>query len=190
MSELSSLPPTVRFRLREATRPEHDAVDALYSRYDLTRRDDYADFLARQAAALLPVENALDLAGAGAILDDWPARRRAHLLTADLADLGAEPSRPIEPPPFTARAATLGGLYVLEGSRLGGAVLRRRLPPGAPMRFLSAPAPNGAWSRLVALLEHELGREADLVEAIAAARAVFSAFERAGSRDVETPLDR
>lgn len=188
MAELAS--PTVRFRLREATRREHDAVDALYSRYDLTRTDDYAAFLARQAAAHIPVEQALDLAGAASVLEDWPARRRGGLIEADLIALGATLRMSVPAPPFATRAALLGGLYVLEGSRLGGAVLRKRVAPGAPTKFLSAPSPQGAWSRLLALLEHELGREADLAEAIASARAVFSAFARAGNRDVETPLGR
>ena len=124
------------------------------------------------------------------VLEDWPARRRGHLLTADLADLGVAPARPIKPPPFDTPAALLGGLYVLEGSRLGGAVLRRRLPPGSPSRFLSAPAPNASWSRLLALLERELGRESDLAAAVAAAQAVFGSFERAGKTDLERRLGR
>jgi len=190
MAELGFSPPTVRFRLREATRPEHDAVDALFSRFDLARREDYAAFLARQAAAHVPVEDALDRAGAGSIIEDWPQRRRSYLIQADLAALGVKAETPVASPAFDSRAAVLGGLYVLEGSRLGGTVLRRGLPPGTPQNFLAAPSAQGAWSRLLALMELELGHEAELAAAIAAARAVFSAFERAGNRDVETPFGR
>ena len=114
--------------------------------------------------------------------------RRAGLLEADLADLGVARPEPVEAPRFDTPAALLGGLYVLEGSRLGGAVLRRRLPPGAVSRFLGAAAPDGAWTRLLALLEDKLDRGDELAAAVEVARAVFRCFERAGSRDLETLL--
>jgi heme oxygenase len=190
MSGPTSPRSTVRARLREATRREHDAVDALFSRFDLADAAGYAAFLALQAAAHAPVEAALDRAGAAAVLDDWPARRRAHLLLADLADLGADARPPVPAPAFDTAPALLGGLYVLEGSRLGGAVLRRRLPAAAPARFLAAAAPQGSWGRLLALLETKLHRQADLAEAVAAARAVFRCFERAGTADLETSVGR
>ena len=190
MSDRRAPRSTARARLRTATRGEHEAVDALFSRFDLSDLGRYAHFLRHQAAAHLPVEAALERGGAATLLDDWPARRRGHLLRTDLADLGAEPGPPAAAPAFGSVAAVLGGLYVLEGSRLGGAVLRGRLPAGAPARFLAAPAPPGAWSRLLALLEDELGREADLAAAVAAAKAVFGVFEQVGRRDVETALGR
>lgn len=181
---------TTRLRLRDATRAEHDAVEDLYAHFDLGRLADYGAFLACQAAAHIPIEDALGSAGAAGVLGDWPARRRGHLLLADLEALGVAPGPAVSSPVFDSRAAVLGGLYVLEGSRLGGAVLRRTIPEGAPVKFLSAPTPPGAWSRFVALLEDELGREADLAAAVAAARAVFGAFEQVGRRDVETLLGR
>jgi heme oxygenase len=160
----------------------------LFSRFDLSRPDDYGRFLGLQAAAHLPIEGALDRAGVEALVPDWPARRRAGLLEADLAELGVAGPEPVEPPRFETGAALLGGLYVLEGSRLGAAVLRRRLAPGAPSRFLGAVTPDGAWARLLALLDGQLDRDGELAAAVQAARAVFRCFERAGSRDLETLL--
>jgi heme oxygenase (biliverdin-IX-beta and delta-forming) len=73
---------------------------------------------------------------------DLAARRRTHLLRADLAWLGAEPEAPWTPlAPFDGAAAALGGLYVAEGSTLGGRHLALALdgilPPGLDgRRFL------------------------------------------------------
>jgi heme oxygenase len=189
MSRPARPPWNVRSRLRDATRREHGAVDAAFSRFDLSRAGEYAAFLSRQAAAHLPTERALDQAGAGTILPDWAARRRAGLLEADLAELGVARPAPIAPPVFDTEAALLGGLYVLEGSRLGAAVLRRRLAAETPARFLAAASPQGAWPGLLTLLEERLSREGELDEAVGAARAVFRCFELAGSREVDAQLD-
>ncbi len=175
---------SARTALRTATRAEHDRVDAEFSAHDLNSRDGYARFLRAQAAAHLPVERAIEAAGATDLLPDWAARRRADALLADLAELGVAPAAEENFTIGRGEASLLGAIYVLEGSRLGGAVLRRQISAGLPARFLSPGAP-GAWRSLTDRLDERLRSPAAIDEAIASARAVFACFEAAGSRPPE-----
>ncbi|MCK8782952.1 biliverdin-producing heme oxygenase [Roseomonas sp. NAR14] len=172
-----------RDRLRHGTAELHAALDAA-----LTGAGYFDDAMGyrRYLLAVLPLqqglEAALDLAGAAALLPDWPARRRAPLGRSALARLGDAPVPPAVLPVPAGRGAVLAGLYVLEGATLGGAVLARRLrevgvPPPA-LRFLD---PHGArrgamWRGFLARLEAaplSPGEEAALCPA---ARAVFARF--------------
>ena len=76
-------------RLRAATAHAHEAVDAVFGDYDLTDRDSYARFLSAHAAAMVPLEAALDAAGAERVTADWAERKRGDLILADLAALGS-----------------------------------------------------------------------------------------------------
>ena len=131
--------PSLRDVLRAATQGAHARVDAAFSRFDLTCREDYADFLTVHARVVPGLEQALDRAGAGALLADWPERRRGGALLADLADLEAPiPACAAAQVDFADPSEALGGLYVLEGSRLGGAVLARRVQRSADPRVRGA----------------------------------------------------
>lgn len=170
--------------LRRATADAHDEVDAIFSRVDLATAIGYRAFLSAQARAHLPVEAALDAAGAERVFADWPERRRVALLRADLAELGVEPT--VGPAPTLHDAAEIAGAaYVIEGSRLGGALLRRSVGAGMPDAFLSAPAVPGAWRALLLRLDQVLADEADLDRAIAAATRVFALFADAGRAALE-----
>ncbi len=172
-----------RFALRDATSESHEAVDSVFSGFDLKDRAGYRRFLRAQAAAFVPVEGALDAAGVAALVPDWDERRRAPLLLADLADLGGEDADFVAPPAIDSPAAALGAAYVLEGSRMGGQLLRRDLPADMPARFLSAPMQPGSWRRLTELLDETLSLPGDIAAAVASARAVFACFETAGRRE-------
>lgn len=164
--------------LRAATREAHDRVDARYSSLNLSDRDDYATFLALHAAAFIPAEEALTRAGAADFIPDWTGMRRADALMADLADLGliATPSdRPIA---YDGTPAILGGAYVLEGSRLGGAMLRRQVGDGLPRRFLDSVQPPGRWRAFVADIDRILYDVASTDRAIASAVMTFALFEQ------------
>lgn len=176
---------TARAALRAATAAEHERVDTLFSRYNLEAASGYRLFLLAQAAAFLPVEAALDSAGAGGILGDWPLRKRTALLAADLAALGETPPPPLAAPEFDTPAATIGGLYVLEGSRLGGALLKRTIPDSLPKSFLDAPQPRGSWRKVLDQLEVFLYRTDLIDEAAESARQVFQRFEAGGLRYLE-----
>lgn len=168
---------TTRAKLRAATGNAHARVDAVFSRFDLGSRDDYGRFLQAQAAALLPLERALD-AGIAPHLDiGWAGRRRGAALLSDLAGLGL-PAPTIEAMAPIARAeAGLGTIYVLEGSRLGGALLAGSVCPGLPASFL-APGDPRRWRALVAALDDLLLTDRQINGAIEAAERVFDLFER------------
>jgi heme oxygenase len=176
-----SRPLSARFVLREATTQWHARVDAVFSQADLVKRAGYGQFLRAQAAAFLPVECALDLGEIDQIIDDWPGRRRAHLICDDLAalDLAVPPLEPM--PLLTGAAAMLGAAYVLEGSRLGGALLRTSVPAAFPQAFLSAGSTT-AWRNFIAALDAALVTKRELEAASAAACDTFALFERSGHR--------
>lgn len=165
--------------MRAATADHHDRVDRLFSKPDLADRDGYGRFLLAQAAAHIPVEYALTRAGAASVLPDWPARRRGGLLHADLAALGLAPPVVDEAVAFEGDAAVLGAIYVLEGSRLGGNLLKRSVASHLPASFLGG-GDSGAWRRLLAVLDERLGEEAERQIAIKAASRVFVLFEQGG----------
>lgn len=169
----------VRLALRDATADLHTRVDQAFSQADLTTRDGYGRVLTAQAAAHDAVERALDLGGAAEVLADWPKRRRSALLHSDLRELGIVPPVSLPSPPFEGMAALLGGIYVLEGSRLGGALLKRSVPADLPRAFLGA-ADSAAWRSLLQTLDQRIVNNDELQRAIDAARQAFLLFERSG----------
>ena len=168
---------SARAYLRAITRDAHDRVDAGFSAFDLTSIEGYADFLVAQAAAFLPVEAALDRAGAADVLPDWPQRRRSGALKSDLAALGRSVPDPVVPPVYADAASVWGGLYVLEGSRLGGAMLDRVAGPGFPRSFLAPSAEKGHWRQFVAAVERNLYERVLLERAGLSAIHTFACFE-------------
>lgn len=186
-SAVSSAAPdaTPRKRLRAATAAAHERVDRGFARFDLADAAAYAGFLAAHADAFLPVEAALDAVGAERLLADWPERRRADALRCDLAALG-RPAAPGARFAIDDDAAAWGALYVLEGSRLGGAMLARSVPDGMPVRYLAAPQPPGAWRTMLARLDLALDQDARCAAAIDAAGRVFARFEAAAAQTGET----
>lgn len=171
---------SARASLRRETAEDHERVDRLFSRADLSSPADYRRFLQAQAAAFIPVEEALEKAGAAALLEDWNDRRRSHLLRRDLRSLQASVPAPLDVSPFASNAQTWGGIYVLEGSRLGGTMLKRSLPSGFHAAFLGATAGSGAWRSLLMKLDERLRAPEELQVAAAAAKRVFGLFEQAG----------
>ena len=158
-----------------------------FSRFALGTEAGYRGFLLAQAEAFLPVEKALDDAGAAALLPDWPERRRGDLLRADLAALNVTPPEPFFPPFFISlKAPMLGAIYVLEGSRLGGAVLKKTVPGHFPRRFLEARQAAGSWRQFLRTLDEFLTRPDDLDAAISAAKEVFARFEGAANAHLES----
>lgn len=171
---------TARLTLREATAPDHHRVDQAFSAFDLSEATGYRAFLRAQAHALLPVEAALDAAGAERVVPDWPLRRRAGPLLADLTGMGAASDPPEPFPALASPAGMLGAIYVLEGSRLGGRVLARAVDPGFPRAFLEGGDP-GRWRTLIEILDKTLISDDEIAAAVGAAGSVFARFE-AGAR--------
>ncbi len=167
---------SARAYLRAITRDAHDRVDSRFSAFDLSKAHDYAEFLAAQAAAFLPIEEALDRAGAAEVLSDWPERRRGHALKSDLALLGRDLPSATSVPDYSDEAAIWGGIYVLEGSRLGGNVLRKSVAADLPKLFLASSS-KGSWASFVAALERNLYDRVVLHRAGLSAVNTFACFE-------------
>ena len=176
----------VRAALRAATADCHKRVDTAFSRFDLATEDGYRRFLLAQAQAFLPIEAALDEAGAETVLPNWPERRRGDLLRADLAALDVTAPEPFAGLPIVSgKAPMLGAIYVLEGSRLGGAVLKKTVPGHFPRRFLEARQAAGSWRLFLRTLDDFLTRPGDLDAAIKAAKEIFARFEGAADAHLE-----
>ena len=179
--------PSARSLLRAATAPDHQRVDDAFGGFDLSNRDDYRAFLVAQAQPLATVEAAVDAIDPVAFLPDWRERRRVSLIAADLADLDT-PLPVAVPFELTDPAAALGAIYVLEGSRLGGALLARNVPMDLPDRFIRCPPAPKRWRGLIAVLDRELTSDDQRDAAVAAARAVFDLFWRSARQHGRMPV--
>ena len=175
MTAVAAPAPSAVRRIRAETAAAHDAVDAAYTRYDLADPTSYRAFLEAHARALPAVETAL----AAASLPAW--RERTTALAADLAALGAAWPAPLPLDPPASDAAAWGMLYVIEGSRLGGAMLERRVGEGLPRAYLAARHGSGEWRALLAALDAAAVDEPWIDRAIAAARDVFALYGRAAA---------
>jgi heme oxygenase len=116
---------------------------------------------------------------------NWP-RRRARLVSADLAFLGGERDGAPAPTVFESAgtADVLGWLYVREGSTLGGAVINaqlRDLLGGRSLRSFSpyAEGPQPLWRSYLAELDRWVGSNAARENQVtSAAVSTFVALER------------
>lgn len=181
---------TARAALRDATEAAHLRLHALPAFRELGEGritlPGYAALLRRllgfHAALEARLEEAPSLDGFGV---DLAARRRTHLLRADLVWLDAPVDAPLAPlPPFADAAAALGGLYVAEGSTLGGrqlaAALDHLLPEGAEgRRFLLGHGDrHGAmWRACCEAIERCGATAAGRARMIEGAGVTFAAFE-------------
>lgn len=153
-------------RLRQATKGEHDRVDAAYAGFDLSTRPGYLAFLEAHRRAYWRLE------------PSWRPEDRpefeelARTLDADLDALAAHPARPAA---FT-RLDGLAVAYVTRGSRLGAAVLKGRVGPDLPAQYLRH-AMAQSWSDFA----RELNATVPGRSVIDDARTAFSAFLPIGS---------
>jgi heme oxygenase len=166
--------------LREATGAAHEAVDAAFGAHDLASTEAYRRFLLAHGRALPAAER---------VMAALPFARtlpvRAPLLAADLADLGAASPAPLPFTPGDDEATLWGVLYVVEGSRLGGAMLARQVPPGVPGRYLGAIHAPGQWRAIRAALDDAAaGEDSDwTARMIAGALATFALYAEAAEAD-------
>jgi heme oxygenase len=157
--------------LRAATAPDHQAVDAAYGGFALGTRQGYAGFLTAHARILPLAERLLD---PGALVPGWAGRTEA--LFADLAALDAPVPGELDFQPLGGDAARWGAIYVIEGSRLGGAFLSRSVPPELPCAYLGAKHGPGAWRGLLEALDGAVVGSEAFAQASAGARAMFDAY--------------
>lgn len=173
--------------LKSQTRPEHDRVEAaMRVESSLASESDYRGLLLRFAAALLPVDAAIQAHPAASILPDLATRSIRGSLLRDLRSLGvpedtlyklSEVEYLIDPTP----ADLLGTLYTVEGSSLGGRVISRMVReamPDAPVAYFDryGDAIGERWGTLKTVVDGELVKPRDRDAAVAAAKAVFARF--------------
>ena len=163
-------------QLRAATRAAHDRVDAHFAGFDLGDPRQYGEFLLAHAAAFLPAEQAIADAG-GKAIPGFEEGRRSDALLKDLAILGLEAPGGTAFGPLRTWPEILGSAYVLEGSRLGGAVLARQVGADLPRHFLGARPPAGHWRAFIAYLDSQLDDEPAIDAAIRSALETFALFE-------------
>lgn len=174
---------SLRSALRAQTADCHAEVDALFGKFILSDIRDYKAFLRAHARAVPSVESALEQSDIIRLLPDWPERRRSSLLLADMAVLN-EPTPPFLPQPELRDEASLwGAVYVLEGSKLGGAVLARAVPDHLPSNYLSPQGPKGSMRAFMERLDAN-GID-DIAGAVAAARDIFDLFLKAAQLELE-----
>jgi heme oxygenase len=151
-------------------------VDHAFGSLGLNDHAHYARFLTAHARAL-PVAEAWMCA--------LPFARtlapRTPLLAQDLAALGLAMPAPVPLEDADDDAARWGVLYVVEGSRLGGAMLARAVPAGLPGAYLGAVHPPGQWRTIRAAIDAAGdGQDADWGERlVAGALACFDLYARA-----------
>lgn len=174
----------LRDRLREATAQAHEQLDRRMGALDLQTLGGYREFLEVNAAALLPLEEALEASGVARLFPDWLNRARRSAIVADLAALGGE-ARPLPAVELFDQGGVLGTMYVLEGSRLGARYLLKTVRQSNDPAVLGATAylshGEGAhlWQSLLARLGSFDLAPAEEASAIDAARRAFALFDQA-----------
>jgi heme oxygenase len=174
----------LRSILRDATAADHARLDARLGALDLCTVAGYRRFLEINAAAVLPLEQSLVLAGVRDMLPDWDDRSRTGALLADLVRVRGVPRR-LDAPDLPDRFAVLGTLYVLEGSRLGAAYLLRTVRQcsdpivSSNTAFLGHGADRQFWPKYLTVLECHAGELLDEDDLIEPARRAFDLFAHA-----------
>ncbi len=164
----------LRTRLRVGTREEHEALDAKLSELDLRSPDGLSRFLQLQAAALPCIRISEGVARSADLADDLLA-----CLRLDLAVLGVDelPGGPV------VEVHALAMDYVVLGSRLGTAVLRRHWADAAdPLvqranRYFDTPARPDLW-RAFCVETAEMAGEGDFADRMVRdVRALFTLYD-------------
>jgi heme oxygenase len=175
--------------LRIGTTAEHASVERALDLLDPElERHRLTDVLRRLHGFWIAAEAGLD-EWAGRFPGDaetlnWSRRRRAALFAADLRALDAVGPTPV--PHLSAVAGTdeaLGGLYVLEGSTLGGVLIDRHLAalPGLAGVRLRAFSPYGSetgamWHAFRTATRGRVAAGGDAAAVVGAARTTFAAL--------------
>ena len=185
-------PPTapILTRLKLETADLHQRVENRFRILDPTlTRTGYALKLERLLGFHQPLETLIE-PWRDRLAIDWDARRKAHLLRADLEFLGRTPAEIAQLPcckalpELTDLGAVLGCVYVLEGSTLGGRMIARHLAqhlgvvPGQGASFFS-PYGDELMPRWRSFQQHlaELANSATPEDRIIdGARATFTCF--------------
>ena len=163
-----------------ATGASHDALDSSFTRLDLTEHDDYACFLGTHAiglAALYDYHASFVRETLGMPAVDYPG-----MLLDDLAeiDITMEALPKIE---ILGDHEPAGIAYVLSGSRLGLAMIRKQpywgATHGRASRFMEDESGIATWKAVSTWLKRQPGNGPLAEAASRAAMAAFDTYEKA-----------
>ena len=178
--------PVLIRHLRESTIADHEAVEAAMPlmRADLDA-ELYRRTLERVYGLVLPWEELAERTAAGRLGEMVRERSRRQLLARDLAVLGTDAATlPMaQLPEVGSKAALLGAMYVMEGSRLGGQLIARHVEAVLGERGRQSvtyfrgfgDATGAMWKRFVAVLEEDVP-DTETERAVKAARQMFATF--------------
>lgn len=170
--------------LRAKMAAAHAAIDVAFADFDLGDRESYIRFLLIHARALSAIEAAV---GHSPDLPSW--RPRTALLESDLEAFGYRLPEPLAVGPILGLAEKFGLLYVIEGSRLGGRILSRRVAQAFPSAYLSSVHEHGEWRTFTSTLDERASAEnaAWLDGVLAGANCGFGLYARSAKGRAEEP---
>ena len=170
--------------LRRVTSPWHQTTEDAFACFDVATLEGARAFLRAQSRAVLPLEADIGARGILEFVPDWPSRMRGDALCQDLQTLKTQPAEPL-PVILMSQLQALGALYVLEGSRLGGALLHRRAMDSrvpavrdATGFFGHKAGPQG-WRRFLTILNTAGRDNPALLELQIGAETAFALFGKA-----------
>lgn len=177
---------TLRNRLRAETFPEHQALDDLFTQIDIATRQGFIVFAQAHHAAFQTLSHMHASPDIAAKL-----RSMTDALFLDLATLQQHPAPFVLPDLETPHPMSIG--YIVTGSRMGTAVMRKRWQGSTdPMvlgagRYLTAPVESRDWRELCSAFDGlpATSRVSDTI--VADAKAIFGLFQAAAEAALDLP---
>lgn len=185
----TTLAPSRALQLKASTADVHDNIDkSIMDKDPFANTENYIQFLTLQYYFLSDVTALYEHSELNMIIENLAARRRLNMLEQDFQDL----EYPVPASAFTSLisnetdlATALGWLYVVEGSKVGAAMLGKQaqarllLTKKYGARYLSGPgAGRGSdWRHLVQLIDSIELNDTQERALINGARQAFTRFQ-------------
>ncbi|TMP73966.1 biliverdin-producing heme oxygenase [Pseudoalteromonas sp. S1608] len=185
----TTLAPSRALQLKASTADVHDNIDkSIMDKDPFANTENYIQFLTLQYYFLNDVSTLYDHSELNMVIENLAARRRLNMLEQDFQDL----EYPVPASAFTSLisnetdlATALGWLYVVEGSKVGAAMLGKQaqarllLTKKYGARYLSGPgAGRGSdWRHLVQLIDSIELNDTQERALINGARQAFTRFQ-------------
>jgi heme oxygenase len=174
--------------LKRSAALSHASTEKALIQYvkNISSVEDYANLLYCLYGFYQPLEKTFDALLSGNV-PEYANRRKSGRLLQDISQLGYPAPKRLasQLPAMTDTITTLGCFYVIEGSALGGAVMKKMIHakceqiPEQAFSFLSGYGNTmELWRSFLAYLNEALHTEKDLQTAITAANDCFSQFEK------------
>lgn len=178
-------------KLKTETKEAHQALEKLLIPRikKTTTKQEYIQLLALFYGYYHPLEQKIEQYIDRRYLKDMQDRRKAGWLLSDMAYLGAAADGlplSVHMPQITNAARAMGALYVMEGSALGGQIIKKMLQSGLAMEgndgfyfFNGYGQDTGRlWSGFLSAANSFAGQEGHGQEMIDAANETFLSFKK------------